>query len=179
MCPSDTMQKPASAERRHLFLTGEKRVGKSTAIRTALADFDGLLGGFRTMRTILEDGRISVHLLTSENDVPSGKNRIFFRGDAPALSVKRFDALGCAALEPRPDVRLILLDELGPNEQQAYAFQQAVFRVLNGEIPVLGVLQQADVPFLRSVADHPRVSLLTVTEENRDKIPNLIRNWLP
>ena len=39
---------------------------------------------------------------------------------------------------------------------------------LDGEKPVYGVLQQADSAFLRRVAAHPRVRVVTVTEENRD-----------
>ena len=39
-----------------------------------------------------------------------------------------------------------------------------------GELPVLGVLQKADTEFLRAVAGHPRVRLVTVTVENRDEL---------
>ena len=41
---------------------------------------------------------------------------------------------------------------------------------LDGEKPVYGVLQQADSAFLRRVAVHPRVRVVTVTEENRDAL---------
>ena len=41
---------------------------------------------------------------------------------------------------------------------------------LDGEKPVCGVLQQADSAFLRRVAAHPRVRVVTVTEENRDAL---------
>ena len=44
----------------------------------------------------------------------------------------------------------------------------AVLAALDGEKPVYGVLQQADSAFLRRVAAHPRVRVVTVTEENRD-----------
>ena len=41
---------------------------------------------------------------------------------------------------------------------------------LDGDMPVLGVLQKADTAFLRAVASHPRVRVVTVTEENRDRL---------
>lgn len=179
MYRSDVPQVRPCAEKRHLFLTGEKRVGKSTAIQTALAGFSGPVGGFCTRRVVGEGGKISVHLLTAGGETPCEANRLFFRGDAPELAAQRFDALGCAALEPRSDIRLILMDELGPKEQRALAFQQALFRVLDGAVPVLGVLQQADAPFLRAVAEHPLVAVRTVTEENRDEIPQMLQSWLP
>ena len=62
------------------------------------------------------------------------------------------------------------MDELGPAESQAAAFCGAVLAALDGDMPVLGVLQKADTAFLRAVASHPRVRVVTVTEENRDRL---------
>lgn len=42
---------------------------------------------------------------------------------------------------------------------------EAVLAALDGDLPVLGVLQKADTEFLRVVAGHPRVRLVTVTVE--------------
>ena len=66
------------------------------------------------------------------------------------------------------------MDELGPHEEQAAAFRQAVLRALDGDAPIIGVLQQAESAFLDRVAAHPGVRLITVTEENRDAL----RLWL-
>ena len=49
-----------------------------------------------------------------------------------------------------------------------------VLRALEGDVPVVGVLQQAESAFLRQVASHPNVRVVTVTEENRDAL----RLWL-
>ena len=45
-----------------------------------------------------------------------------------------------------------------------------VLAALDGDMPVLGVLQKADTAFLQAVAAHPRVRVVTVTEENRDRL---------
>ena len=66
--------------------------------------------------------------------------------------------------------KVIVMDELGPAEAAAQHFQAAVLAALDGEKPVCGVLQQADSAFLRRVAAHPRVRVVTVTEENRDAL---------
>ena len=74
--------------------------------------------------------------------------------------------------------RLLMMDELGPHEAEAVRFQAAVFRALDGDIPILGVLQQAESEFLHRIARHPQVTVLTVTEENRDALlPELLRWW--
>ena len=89
----------------------------------------------------------------------------------------RFDALGCAALADTEGRSLLVMDELGPHEAQAVRFQAAVFRALEGKIPILGVLQQADSDFLRRIAGHPRVTVLTVTEDNRGSLGAELLRW--
>lgn len=154
----------------HLFFTGRKGVGKSTLVRVAI---DGKrVGGFFTKRVegLLE--RPSVHLLRAgAADVPSAENLLFCCGGA---DMQQFDKLGCGALADTAGCDVLVMDELGPHEEQAAAFRQAVLRALDGDIPIIGVLQQAESAFLRQVAAHPNVRVITVTEENRDAL----HHWL-
>ena len=156
---------------RHLFLTGRKGVGKSTLIRSLLAAESDPLGGFFTVKH--EGG---VYLLPAAGQRAFTPENLLFRcghGGDP----RRFDDLGCAALEHTAGCGLLVMDELGSHEAEAVRFQEAVFRALEGDIPVLGVLQQAESPFLTRVARHPRLSVLTVTEENRDALSAELRRW--
>ena len=155
----------------HLFLTGQKGVGKSTLIRGLLAEEAGRLGGFFTVRH--EGG---VYLLPAAKERMFTPESLLFRcghGGDPA----RFDHLGCAALADTAGCRLLVMDELGPHEEAALRFQAAVFRTLDGSIPILGVLQQAQSEFLDRIARHPQVTVLTVTEENRDTLAAALRRW--
>ena len=156
---------------RHLFLTGPKGVGKSTLIRGLLAEESGPLGGFFTVKH--EGG---VYLLPAAQERAFTSENFLFRcghGGDPA----RFDDLGCAALADTVGCRLLVMDELGPHEAEARQFQAAVFRALDGGIPILGVLQQADSEFLQRIAHHPRVTVLTVSVENRDALAAELRRW--
>ena len=117
----------------HLFLTGEKGVGKSTLARHLLAGHTPC--GFRTVRVTGVMDRPSVHLLPAVGGEATADNLLFYCGE---YDPSRFDTLGTAALD--------------------------------GDMPVLGVLQKADTAFLRAVASHPRVRVVTVTEENRDRL---------
>ena len=155
----------------HLFLTGQKGAGKSTLIRGLLAEETGRLGGFFTVRH--EGG---VYLLPAAKERTFTPESLLFRcghGGDPA----RFDDLGCAALADTAGCRLLVMDELGPHEAEARQFQAAVFRALDGGIPILGVLQQADSEFLQRIAHHPRVTVLTVSVENRDALAAELRRW--
>lgn len=157
---------------RHLFLTGEKGVGKSTLIQGLLARYSGPLGGFFTVKSAeVVPGRISVHLLRAAcRELPSGENLLFCCGDpAEDVVARRFDRLGCAALAGDA-AGLLVLDELGPHEGDARQFCRAVLQALDGSVPILGVLQRADAPFLARIASHPQVRLVEVTRENRDSL---------
>lgn len=136
----------------HVFLTGRKQVGKSTLIRKELERYKK------------ENG---------EESAPSEENLLFICGSADrSRSDERFDRMGSRILEEsmRNGAELLIMDELGPNEAGALVFQEAVLRALDGEIPILGVLQEADSPFLKKVAAHPKVRVIRVTEENRDAL---------
>ena len=155
---------------RHIFLTGDKRVGKSTLIRAYLRRFSGKVGGFCTVRTdSVYGGRFSVHLLTPGAEAAE-ENLLFLcpppREDSAAAA--RFEELGCAALENTADFDLILMDELGPTEAKAEKFQQTVLKLLDGNVPIIGVLQKAESAFLDEIAAHPNVDVVEVTMENRD-----------
>lgn len=157
----------------HLFLTGGKRSGKSTLLQRLLAG-KKRIAGFYTLRTdAVEPGRYAVHLIQiGGSGTPNADNRLFFCGDpVSAECLARFDRLGCEALKGGPDVDWIVMDELGPHEEQAYRFQQAVLCTLDGDTPVLGVVQAAESAFLERIKRHPKVRLVTVTPENRDALP--------
>lgn len=156
----------------HLFLTGDKGIGKSTLIKKLLAYLDLPAGGFFTVKTAdVFPGRVSLHLLRAgRDDKPSPENFLAFCKHPDNKSSERFNTLGPDALSPLPGVRILVMDELGPHEENALLFRNAVLSALDGELPVLGVLQKADSPFLRQIAEHPRVKLLEVTAENREHL---------
>ncbi len=156
---------------RHLFLTGPKGAGKSTLIRGLLAEESGPLGGFFTVKH--EGG---IYLLPAAGERAFTPENLLFRcghGGDP----RRFDNLGCAALADTAGCRLLVMDELGPHEAEARRFQAAVFRTLDGALPVLGVLQQTESEFLERIARHSRVTVLTVSVENRDALAAELRRW--
>ena len=160
--------------KRHLFLTGEKHIGKSMVIAKLLANSQLTVGGFRTMRTdTVFAGRRSVHMLRP-GESPTKENLLFICGEKSADMASRFDTLGCTALSQSVNAQLLLMDELGPKEAEALAFQRAVLSALDGDTPILGVLQQADSPFLRQIAGHEDVAVVEVTKENRDTLPALL-----
>jgi len=162
---------------KHLFLTGPKRVGKSTLLRTVLENYAGSIGGFYTRRSEeVFPGRSSVHILSAAmEEKPTEENLLFFCGTQDSEATGRFEKLGVELLAVPGN--LIVMDELGPHEENATEFRNRVMELLNGDVPVLGVLQQAESPFLREVSQHPKVELVSVTEGNRDALAEFLRGW--
>ena len=165
--------------KKHLFLTGRKQVGKSTVLRKLLENRQETPAGFRTLRIPNEEG-CSVHMFAPGETECTEGNRVFYkRKGVLYLDIADFDRIGCDLLEKSKGRELILMDELGPNEADAWGFQQAVEQALDGDAPVYGILQMADSAFLSRIAGREDVCVITVTEENRNDLPRqlLEQGW--
>lgn len=171
---------------RHIFITGEIQTGKSTAINRALADSDLILGGYRTVGGIRrEDGNSYVHLLradTYEQLAPHNRalhrkptyGRIHFEINKDVYNTK-----GVHLLRHLPEgCQLILMDEIGKREKHCASFRKAIFETLDGEIPVLGVVQIRPDDFLDRIRKHPNVDLIHLTKENRDQVAAYLKKRL-
>lgn len=153
----------------HVFLTGRKQVGKSTLLRKILERYEGKIDGFLTVRTdeFLTDG-YSVHMFRyGETAAANADNLLFVCGKQNLPASEKFDKLGCQLLAVCTDCSLLVMDELGPHEADAVRFREAVLRRLDGDIPILGVLQAPAEAFWRDIVKHPHVHMFEVTEENR------------
>ena len=158
--------------KKHIFYTGPRGIGKSTLLQKRLAQFQGVCAGFRTVKVPCGDS-FSVHMLpVDKKEIPTEENLLFVRDKKRMYeeNALRFNAIGCRCLADLEGAALIVMDELGPAESAAKAFQDRVLELLDGEIPVLGVLQEGESAFQRRVAAHPNVELIYVTEENRDSL---------
>ena len=163
------MDAPCMNERPHLFLTGEKGIGKSTLLQKLLAGRRAC--GFCTVKAVeVYPGRTSLHLLRLDRqERPAEENFLCFCPPVPGgKTAEAFDLLGCEALAPEEIGEVLVMDELGAAETGAEVFRAAVLRALEGDTPILGVLQKADTELFRLVEEHPRVRLVEVRKENRN-----------
>ncbi len=163
-------------ERLHIFLTGAPGCGKSTVINRVLAGYSGRVGGFRTgFGPGRESVRRSLYLWPAWDEPRYDEAHTvarFDEGGAVPLP-RRFSALGSPTL-CGVDTELIIMDECGRLEEGALPFQSAILRALDCETPVLGVVRQGFPGWTRDIATHPGVTLITVTEESRDALPDAI-----
>jgi nucleoside-triphosphatase THEP1 len=174
----------------HIFLTGERGVGKSTAIGKLTDRLVSLgldVGGFKTLAGPEdESGCDAVYIM------PYGENTklasAFSRDRMVAIRNRRaskyesyadvFDGLGAELLRRAARCDLIIMDEIGFMEADAIGFQNAVLSVLGGATPVLGVVKppsaSKNLHFLDGVRFHEKVRVFTVRPENRDETPDML-----
>lgn len=159
--------------RRHIFLTGEKQVGKSTLLRK-LIDRRALdCAGFETRAFYLEGERRGF-TLHGRVQMPAFENdcvvcaRVGERKSVPVLPVFEENGVRMLQLSLSAPAPFLLMDELGRLERQAGAFCAQVLACLDSDKRVLGVLQRCDAPLVRTIAARDDVTLLDITPENRD-----------
>lgn len=164
---------------RHLFLTGDKQVGKSTLLRR-LIEARGLdCAGFETQAFYLSGERRGF-TLHGRVDMPPYQNdciccaRIEEKRAVPVLPV--FEENGVLILKkslasPAP---YILMDELGRLERQADGFIAQIEACLDSDKRVLGVLQKCNSEHVARIAQRDDVTVLTVTPENRQELLELL-----
>jgi nucleoside-triphosphatase len=163
-------------EMKHIFLTGDIQIGKTTVIEKTLALLNIKFGGFCTYfgadryapnHSLYINEASSLRFYDEENSV------VRFRGGVPPQPMcERFDNLGARFLKnARENAQLIIMDECGNFEREAFRFQDEILAALEGDTPVLGVLKKTASGFADKIRNHPKVIVITVDELNRDYLP--------
>lgn len=169
----------------HIFLTGEKQVGKSTVIAKTLSLLKITIatGGFKTY--FGPDRGAPDHLLYmnsfTEPKIFRAENAVarFGAGYPPQVFTRKFDTYGVELIRSaRTSSNLILMDECGYLERGALIFHKEVIDTLNGSTPVLGVVKLASKGWTDRIRNHPKVKVCMVTRENHDLLPQILAQQL-
>lgn len=162
----------------HIFLTGEKHVGKSTLVTSILASTELRYKGLRSISVFDENNDRNVFIIPAET--ANRDNSI----KTPALvgvCSKRhivlkkpevFDDVGCSLLEPDNDTQLIVIDEIGNMERDASLYSEKIYSLLErNDIRILGIVQKmAHTELSDTIRNHPNVRMIEVNEENRESL---------
>lgn len=167
----------------HLFLTGEKQVGKSTLVRTLLNNTARPVKGLRSV-SIFENGDRVVYLFpateteaTEENGRKAGVCR---NHHVVEKHPEVFNTYGVSLLSGIPSGSLVVIDEVGNMEREAALYDKAVLSLLDrDDILVFGVVQKmASTPLSEAIRSHRNVHLTEVTMENRDLLVETLKGAL-
>jgi len=152
-----------------IFITGQPGSGKSRLVQEIVQELGIRAGGIITPE-IRKDGRAGFRII----DIASGRQGILAAVDikGPRVSkygvnLKDIEEIGVTAVKKAledPEVKLIVIDELGKMELCSRAFRDVVQKALESDKDLLVVLHRALVGKYKK---HGRVFILT-TENRKD-----------
>lgn len=150
-------------------------MGKSTVINKVLAKASLTVGGFRSgfdHQRSQPDRWLYMWDASHPPAQDEAHRIVHFTENKPQVFTERIDVIGAAALRRAHEngAQLILMDECGRFEGKAERFKEEIFASLDGDTPVLGVVRQGYGGWLDDIRNHSKVTVLTVTEENRDTL---------
>lgn len=159
-------------------MTGPPGIGKSTLIERIVSGIQRPVTGFFT-REIREKGKrvgFSIVTLDGRKGVLAHRDvRGPFRVGKYGVNVEDIDRVAVPSMIPAgPDV-IVVIDEIGKMECFSSLFRESLTRVLDSENPVIGSIALRGGPFIEEVKARKDVSLIEVTERNRDELINLVK----
>ena len=173
-------RKPESENRKpRILLTGPPRCGKTTLIQKVVAAFPGQATGFYT-REVREQGvRVGFEIVTLDGQAATLSHVDFaspYRVGKYGVDLESLHRLGLPALEVKPGIDLVVVDEVGKMECLSRQFIQAMERLWAQPVPLLITVAAKGGGYIQAIKAKPGATLITVTPANRDGLPNLI--WL-
>ncbi|MBR5228565.1 MAG: hypothetical protein IKV96_01870 [Firmicutes bacterium] len=161
----------------HVFLTGNIQVGKTTAIQRYINKYGYKVKGFRTLSgPFAEDGSSEIYMVAADNPEDLREENIviwrhgYYAQKGVTVNLDVYENYGVELLENTEGCDIIMMDELGPKELNAKEFVKRAKACIDGDVPVMGVLMKKGSPLFYWVKNHPKVTVLEVTEENRDRV---------
>lgn len=157
---------------KHILLYGESGAGKTTLLHRLARESGRKAFGYHSLKESADENGIAKVFLHEQ-----GKeyhcledNLVGIVGKSVFKAYpKVFDAFSERLLSFPMD-GIILLDEIGILEQDAFRFQKAIFTLLDGQTPVIAAVKQKEHPYLRTVLSHPNCVAYHVTPSNREDL---------
>lgn len=159
----------------NIILTGNQRVGKTTALEKILSELKCSRFGFLTRfdASKSDPGR---ELYMYSLDKLRKETVISWENNLPVVDLDAFDRFGSLLLGE--EGRIAVMDELGKFEAGAQEFRHAVEHTFDSDTPVIAVIRINAEGWMQALKLRDDVKVITVTEQNRDEVPGLVLRLL-
>ena len=164
---------------KNILLTGKPGCGKTTVIKKTLEKLQGInAAGFFT-EEIREEGERKGFRVSSLNGEEATMAHVDFKGSAAVgkykVDVEKVEDIAANSLiKGKINADLIVIDEIGKMELFSELFKISVLEALASPKKVLGTITKTDDKFVQDIKERNDVSMIEVTRENRDTLPEEI-----
>jgi len=170
-----------------ILLTGQPGIGKSTIVKKIAELITSKSGGFYTREVRKGKRRIGFEIVTleGETDLLATKEssinfpqQVLF--ESYRINLDAIETVGIPALlKAMADNKIVVVDEIGPMEIFSAQFCDTILKILDDQTTaVVGTIVQRPYNFANEVKAHPRVTMKSVTLDNRDGLPSEIYSLL-
>ncbi len=163
-----------------ILLTGRPRVGKTTIIKNVVRRLPGQAGGFYTEEIRERGQRQGFKIVTldgQEGILAHVGIKSPMRVSKYGVNLADLEDIGVAAIrEAVAQKDYVVIDEIGKMELFSQAFKDAVWEAVHSDRPVLGTITLTSHPWADRVKAFPQVTVIEVTEANRDRIAQQVLN---
>ncbi len=167
---------------RTILLMGRPQVGKTTIIKEVVKRLPGRVGGFYTEEIREHGQRQGFRIVTldgQEGILAHVDVRSRYRVSKYGVNLVSLEKIGVAAVQRAIAASdYVVIDEIGKMELFSPAFKEAVLAAIESDRLVLGTILLRSHPWADAIKAHPRVTLIKITEVNRDGAVQLILDAL-
>jgi nucleoside-triphosphatase len=164
-----------------LLLTGPPRCGKTTVVKKVVDLFPGRAAGFYT-REVREKGeRVGFEIVTLDGQAAMLSHVSFpgpHRVGKYGVSLENLHRVALPALEVKPGLELVVVDEIGKMECLSSPFVEALEWLWTAPVPLLLTVAEKGGGYIGQVKEKPDKTLIIVTPANRDGLPGRILQLL-
>ena len=167
---------------RTILLMGRPRVGKTTIIKEVVKRLPGRVGGFYTEEIKERGQRQGFRIVTldgQEGILAHVDVRSRYRVSKYGVDLVSLERVGVTAIQHAIVASdCVVIDEIGKMELFSAAFKEAVLAAVESDKLVLGTVMLRSHPWADAIKAHPQVTLIQITEANRDTAVQLILDSL-
>jgi nucleoside-triphosphatase len=164
-----------------ILLTGPPQCGKTTVSQKVIAGFPGRAAGFYTREVRERGARVGFEIVTLTGE-RAWLSHVNFPGPLRVgkygVNLENFHRVALPALEVAPGVELMVVDEVGKMECLSDEFVAAMEHLWTAPVPLIITVAEKGGGFIAALKAKPDKTLITVTHNNREALPDRILTFL-